>query len=113
MMGPYFKRAQKVVTRINELAAISENEEGITRTFGTNAFIHGRDKVEAWMQQAGLQTRIDSIGNARGRLVSDRPNAKTFVIGSHLDTVVNAGKWDGPLGVIMGLDLIEQLVLSG
>src|SRR3954469_2077014 len=109
-MQEYLLRAQKIVERINVLAGFSEDERALTRTFGTMAFIKGRDKVQLWMQELGLETRIDSIGNVRGRLMSDRPKAKTFVIASHIDTVVNAGRWDGPLGVIMGLDLVEQLL---
>ncbi|MGI8633783.1 MAG: allantoate amidohydrolase [Segetibacter sp.] len=109
-MEAYLQRALKIVARIEELASISEDEKGITRTFATKAFIEGRNKVQLWMAQADLQTRIDSIGNVRGRLSSALQNAKTFVIGSHIDTVVNAGKWDGPLGVIMGLDLIQQII---
>lgn len=108
-MEEYKQRAEKIAARINELAAISEDETGITRTFGTKAFIQGRDKVQNWMRQAGLKTTIDNIGNLRGKLYSDKAGAKTFVIASHIDTVVNAGKWDGPLGVIMGLDLLEKL----
>ena len=62
------------------------------------------------MQQAGLQTHIDNIGNIRGKLLCSVPGAKTLVIASHIDTVLNAGKFDGPLGVLMGLALIEQLI---
>ncbi|MCW3112971.1 MAG: allantoate amidohydrolase [Segetibacter sp.] len=109
-MEVYLERAQRIVARINDLAGISEDPKGITRTFGTAAFVEGRDKVADWIKEAGLETRIDSIGNVRGKLSCSQPNAKTFVIASHIDTVVNAGKWDGPLGVIMGLDLVEQLI---
>ncbi|GEO07979.1 allantoate amidohydrolase [Segetibacter aerophilus] len=109
-MEAYLERAQRIVARIDELAAISEDQNGITRTFGTKAFIEGRNKVEFWMKEAGLATKIDSIGNVRGKLLCNQADAKTFVIASHIDTVVNAGKWDGPLGVTMGLDLIEQLI---
>jgi allantoate deiminase len=96
--------------RIDELASISENPVCITRLFGTDAFVKARDKVLQWMQQAGMQTRIDNIGNAKGKLLSTNPQAKTLVIASHIDTVVNAGKFDGPLGVVMGLDIIEHLI---
>lgn len=96
--------------RIDELASVSEDAEVLTRTYGTEAFLEGRNLVARWMEQAGLQTRIDNIGNVRGLLLSGRANAKTLVIASHIDTVVNAGKFDGPLGVIMGLDIIEHLV---
>jgi allantoate deiminase len=109
-MTEYLTRAGKIMARINELASISEDATGITRTFGTKAFIEGSKKVQSWMKEAGLETRVDNIGNVRGRLLSNEPQAKTFVIASHIDTVINAGKFDGPLGVLMGLDLIEQLV---
>ena len=96
--------------RIEELAAISEDADGVTRRFGTPAFLRGSALVKSWFEAAGLRPRIDSIGNVRGRLVSARAGAKTFVIASHIDTVVNAGKFDGPLGVLLGLDLLAQLV---
>jgi len=108
-MNEYQDRAARILEKINELASISEDENCITRMFGTEKFIEGADKVLEWMKEAGLNSRIDSIGNVRGKLLSNNPSAKTFVIASHIDTVVNAGKFDGPLGVIMGLDLIEHL----
>jgi allantoate deiminase len=111
-MSNELQRAEKILQRINELASISEDESCINRTYGTRAFIEGRDKVEQWMKEAGLQTRTDNIGNIRGRLLSKNDNAKTFVIASHIDTIINAGKFDGPLGVLMGLDIIEQTIQS-
>ena len=113
-MDSYLQRAEKILSRINELASISEDETCIARTFGTKKFIEAAYKVSSWMQQAGLETRIDNIGNVRGLLKTEYPhsNVKTFVIASHIDTVINAGKFDGPLGVIMGIDLLEQLISS-
>lgn len=110
MMEKYLVRAQKINDRINKLAAISEDKDCITRTYCTEAFLKGRNKILSWMKDAGLKTKIDNIGNVRGRLLSENPNAKTFVIASHIDTVVNAGKFDGTLGVIMGLDILQNLV---
>ena len=95
--------------RIQELSAISEDSQGVTRTFGTPVFLAGSALVKSWLEAAGLATRVDNIGNVRGRLVSPRLGDKTFVIASHIDTVVNAGKFDGPMGVLLGLDLLEQL----
>jgi allantoate deiminase len=112
-MTDYLQRAENVLNKINELASISEDPACITRTFGTTAFQQGSRIIQNWMQDIGLETRVDSIGNVRGRLISSKANAKTFVIASHMDTVVNAGKFDGPMGVIMGLDLIEELILAG
>lgn len=111
-MNNYQQRAQKVLDRINQLAAISEHAVGITRTFGTPEFLQGRALVEGWMRDAGLLTSTDNIGNVRGRSLSKKAGAKTLVIASHIDTVVNAGRFDGPLGVILGLDLLEQLITS-
>jgi hydantoinase/carbamoylase family amidase len=109
-MIDHHQRTEIILQRITDLATISEDEGRITRTYGTKAFIEGRNKVKQWMEEAGLLTRIDNIGNIRGRLVSGNPNAKVFVIGSHIDTVINAGKFDGPMGVLIGLDIIEQLI---
>jgi hydantoinase/carbamoylase family amidase len=106
----YQQQATYVLQRINELASISEEPGVITRTFGTDAFVKGSRLLARWMQEAGLQTRIDNMGNVRGRLVSLNTNAKTLVLASHIDTVVNAGKFDGPMGVLIGLNLLEQLI---
>jgi len=111
-MRSHLQRAEKVLERINELASVSEDEGYISRTYGTKAFIEGRNKVEHWMKEAGLQTSVDNIGNIRGRLLSGNDHAKTLVIASHIDTVINAGRFDGPLGVLMGLDLLAELSSS-
>ena len=112
-MSDYTQRAETILARINELATISDEPACIIRTFGTDAFQQGSGLIQQWMRENGLQTRVDAMGNVRGRLVSEHPTAKTFVIASHMDTVVNAGKFDGPLGIIMGLDVIENLIQSG
>ena len=109
-MIDYPARTAHILDRIEQLAAISEDAEGVTRTFGTPAFVRGRALVQGWFEAAGLTTRVDGIGNLRGRLASRRPEAKTLVLASHIDTVVNAGKYDGPLGVLMGLNLVETLI---
>ena len=111
-MSDYQVRTAHILTRIEQLAAISEDASGatVTRTFGTPAFVRGRDLVQSWFEAAGLVTRLDGIGNLRGRWASRRPGAQTFVLASHIDTVVNAGKYDGPLGVLMGLSLVEDII---
>src|SRR5688572_8103939 len=108
-MQEYITRSEKIMERLNALASITEEPGIITRNFGTEAFLNGRDLVQDWMQKAGLQTRVDNIGNLRGRLESAQQSKKTFVIASHIDTVANAGKFDGPLGVILGLDLLKNI----
>jgi allantoate deiminase len=114
-MPDYLARTAHILSRIDALAAISEDATGatVTRRFGTPAFVRGRELVHSWFEAAGLATRLDGIGNLRGRLASPRPGAKTFVLASHIDTVVNAGKYDGPLGVLMGLNLVENIIQQG
>jgi allantoate deiminase len=111
-MSNHLQRANKVLDRINELASISDDRNCIARTYGTPAFIEGRNRLRQWMDEAGLQTGIDTIGNLRGRVLSKNAHAKTFVIASHIDTVINAGRFDGPLGVLIGLDLLDSIVQS-
>ena len=110
MQQEYTSRAERIMRRIQQLAAISEDADGVTRTLGPPAFLRGRALVQGWFEAAGLPTRVDGIGNLRTRLLSSNPAAKIFVLASHIDTVVNAGKFDGPLGVLMGLDLLENLL---
>lgn len=104
-------RVKNIVSRIEELASISEDSVGITRRYGTSAAAAAGRKVLEWMVRAGLTARVDAIGNVRGLLKGE--GERTLVIASHIDTVVNAGRWDGPLGVVMGLDLVENIIKSG
>lgn len=98
-----------LLARIHELGAVSETHDCLTRTFGSMAFIKASQLILRWMQEAGLTTRIDNMGNVRGRLESKYLHARTLVIGSHFDTVVNAGKFDGPLGILMALEVVSSL----
>lgn len=103
-------RAEKIMSRINALAALTDQPGIISRVFGTPAFVAATKLLVQWFNEAGLKTRVDNIGNVRGRLNSAVASNKTFVIASHYDTVINAGKFDGPLGIVMGLDIIEHLI---
>ncbi|SFW86913.1 M20 family metallo-hydrolase [Chitinophaga sancti] len=98
-----------VLARIQELGAISEDSACLTRTFGSGAMVKASQLIAGWMQEAGLLTRIDNIHNVRGRRVSKNPAARTLVLGSHYDTVVNAGKFDGPLGILMALEVVSAI----
>ncbi|MEP7228758.1 MAG: allantoate amidohydrolase [Ginsengibacter sp.] len=103
-------RAEKIESRIVELAQCSDEPDCLSRVFGTKAFVEAQHKIESWMKEAGLQTYIDNIGNVRGKLFSEVQDAKTFVIASHFDTVINAGKYDGAFGILSGLDIVENIV---
>ena len=101
--------AQKIIKRIEALAIISDTPGAITRTFASPAMRRANELVEKWMREAGMQTRVDAIGNFIGRYDGVKPDAKIFLLGSHLDTVRNAGKFDGPLGVILAIACVEHL----
>jgi allantoate deiminase len=109
-MKNYLERAVLIDERINELSIYSDDEHGITRVFGTASFIECGNKIASWMREAGLETRIDNIGNIRGKLKSKNPEAKTFIIGSHFDTAIHAGKYEGVLGIVAGIDLMQNLI---
>jgi allantoate deiminase len=99
--------AARTMARADELAACSERPGEITRRYGTPALVAARDLLEAWMLEAGMRTRVDRAGNLIGTTGSgDRPG---IVIGSHFDTVVDAGRYDGPLGVLLGIGCAEEL----
>jgi allantoate deiminase len=85
---------------IAELAAISSEPNRLVRLFLTPEHRRAADLVATWMQKAGLAVSEDALGTLRGRFGTAR---RRLLIGSHLDTVIDAGKYDGPLGVIAGI----------
>ena len=101
--------ARKIMQRLEALAKISETPGEITRPFASPAMRRANGLVEKWMRATGMETSLDAIGNLIGRQAGARPGAKTLLLGSHLDTVRNAGKFDGPLGVILAIACIENL----
>jgi allantoate deiminase len=104
--------ARRTMQRCDELAACTERPGEITRTFCSVAMRDAHAKLRGWMEAAGTQCRLDAATNLIGRgnrSLSSQTNRKTLLIGSHLDTVINAGRYDGPLGVLMGLALVELL----
>jgi allantoate deiminase len=95
----------KAISRCRALSAMTEEPGRITRTFLSSPMHRVHEAVGEWMREAGMRVWVDPVGNIRG-LYGD-PNARRLVIGSHLDTVPNAGAFDGILGVMLGLDLVE------
>lgn len=102
--------AALVLARCAALAAFSEEPDRLTRTFLCPAMHSVHAAVRGWMEGAGLTVKIDAAGNIRGR----RPaagNLKTgkLLLGSHLDTVPDAGRYDGILGVLLALAAVTAL----
>lgn len=101
------------MSRCNELAIYSEEKERLTRRFATPALRAATQACAEWMSAAGMLVWRDRIGNLIGRYEADGPTAKTLLLGSHLDTVCNAGRYDGPLGVLVALACVERLHATG
>ena len=90
---------------IEALGAVSAEPDRLVRLFLSPEHRRAADLVARWMREAGLEVAEDALGTVRGRLPAQREGAgtKRLLIGSHLDTVIDAGKYDGPLGVVAGI----------
>jgi allantoate deiminase len=102
--------------RIEALGKISDDPPCLTRTFCSPAMRRANALVASWMRKAGMDVRTDPVGNLIGRhpaatLKSKIENRKSkiLLLGSHLDTVRNAGKFDGPLGVLIAIACVQHL----
>lgn len=101
--------AGTVMARCATLATVSEEPDRLTRRFASPPMRDVNALVAGWMQAAGMTVRQDAIGNLIGRYEADRAGARTLLLGSHLDTVRDAGRYDGPLGVLVALEAVAQL----
>lgn len=105
--------AERVMARADELAAISETAEGLTRVYLSPQHLQANQQVARWMTQAGMTVWQDSVGNICGRYEGEQEGAPAILLGSHLDTVRNAGRYDGMLGVLTAIDVVENLHRQG
>jgi allantoate deiminase len=96
-----------VIERCHYLASCTEEPGAITRLFASDAMRCAHDHVGEWMRDAGMSVRRDNIGNLRGRF--EGTGEATLLLGSHLDSVRNAGKYDGPLGVTVAIAAVQRL----
>ncbi len=99
----------QVIARCRVLAGCTEEPGTTTRTFLSPPMHDVHARLRGWMEQAGMQVRVDPAGNLRALYAASQADAPRLYIGSHLDTVPNAGAFDGILGVVMGLALVERL----
>ena len=104
-------RAATIMRRCDELTTCTSFEGELTRLYGTPEMRAAYDKVTGWMEAAGMIVSIDNVGNLIGRYLADEnvPHPRTFIVGGHLDSVINAGRYDGTLGVLAGLALVAGL----
>ena len=104
---------QMVMERIEALAHFSSEPGKLTRLYLTPEYKAAVLQVKEWMEQAGMSAHIDAIGNIVGRYEGNSLNLPTLILGSHLDTVPDAGKYDGILGVLAAITCVEALHHAG
>jgi allantoate deiminase len=97
--------------RCDMLAACSDEPGQITRPFASEAMRRAHELVGRWMRDAGMAVRRDQVGNLRGRY--EGSGDAILLLGSHLDSVRNAGRYDGPLGVMVAIAAVERLHGAG
>ncbi|WP_312688834.1 allantoate amidohydrolase [Kosakonia sp.] len=103
------RAAQRVLARCDILAHISETPDQLTRVYLSPEHMQANAQVAEWMQQAGMQTWQDAVGNVCGRYEAAQEGAQAILLGSHLDTVRNAGRYDGMLGVLTAIEIVDGL----
>jgi ureidoglycolate amidohydrolase len=96
---------------IAELATYNDDPVagGITREVYTPTYAAALERVRAWMREAGLELRVDAVGNLFGRWAGTEPGAPVVLTGSHVDTTLNAGAYDGVLGVLGAIEAVHVL----
>jgi allantoate deiminase len=113
MSTPVTEQALRVIAHCRDLALCTEVAGETTRTFLAPSMHRVHALLGRWMRAAGMSVYVDAAGNLRGVLAAASPDAPRLVIGSHLDTIANAGAFDGILGVVLGVAMVEQLVEDG
>ena len=112
-MHPFTDKAalsvERVLDRCEALARFSEQGGGLTRVFLSAEHGAANELVGSWMKEANMSVRIDPVGNVIGRTEGIRPGLPCLMLGSHLDTVRDAGKYDGVLGVVAAIECVASL----
>jgi len=103
----------EIVARAQALARHSDSTQHYTRTYLTAAHQAAAREIGEWMREAGMAVRTDAIGNVIGRYDGAAPGAKALLVGSHFDSVRNGGKYDGVLGILLGIACVGELARRG
>ncbi len=113
MAAPQGGFGARVIELAERLAAWSETPDELTCTFLSPAHRRVAEELAGWSRAAGMTTHLDAVGNVVGHYAAAKPGAKTLLVASHYDTVVDAGKFDGRLGILIPLVVIEHLYRDG
>jgi len=103
----------EIMAMHERLATFSDDEASLTCTYLRPAHISTADSIRDFMLAAGLEAEIDAVGNVVGRWRNGDAHAKTLVTGSHYDTVINGGRYDGRLGILLPIAVAQQLRQAG
>ncbi|MEO6339493.1 MAG: allantoate amidohydrolase [Caulobacteraceae bacterium] len=115
MFIPTSTLGQRAIDRCDFLGSVpySEDTDRLNRPYLTESHRNALVQLETWMGAARMSVRVDPMGNLVGRYEGTRPNAPALLIGSHIDSVRDGGRYDGPLGVMMGIECVEAFADRG
>jgi hydantoinase/carbamoylase family amidase len=103
----------RILEQCDELGAISEDPDVLTRRYLTAEHRRAADLIAGWMRTAGMQVAIDALGNVVGHYAAARADAPRVLTGSHFDSVVNAGRYDGVFGILCAIAAVGDLHARG
>lgn len=105
---------ERLWNRLMALSVIGKQESGgVTRLSFTEEERAAKDLVSSYMKEAGLSVTEDAVGNLIGRKEGSNPDAPVVLVGSHVDSVYNGGNFDGPLGVLSGVEVLQTMNEQG
>ncbi|UVF19421.1 allantoate amidohydrolase [Microvirga terrae] len=104
---------RRVMAMIEDLAQHTDEPGRLTRLYLSDAHRRAADATLRLMREAGLNAHIDALGSVIGRIEGTDPQAPALLVGSHIDSVVDAGRYDGNLGVVLGIAVVEALRQQG
>ena len=105
--------ASRLMERLAAFARHTDEPGRLTRLYLSPAHRAAADELMLWMREAGLTAHVDAVGNVIGRYEARTPGAPAVLLGSHIDTIRDAGRYDGNLGVLAALTAVEELARNG
>ena len=101
--------ARRMMSRLDAFADFTDEPGRLTRLYLSPSYRAACERFAQWAREAGMSARIDAVGNVRARYEGKAEHAPALMIGSHIDTVRDAGRYDGNLGALAALAVVEQL----
>ena len=98
-----------ILKTLNTIAQCSQTSQGVTRLPFTKEHKQANKIITQWMKDAGMKVHLDAAGTLIGTYKSSNKNAKTLILGSHQDSVINAGRFDGIIGVLLPILAVKKL----